>query len=284
MGVDSSLRFGCGDKLHGKVALSPQPHIMNHLLIGDADKTDTLLGLAPGGFLLIDDGPIADAFVREFAHAVVFDISKHTFNPLKSVDYKAARELAALFYAMSPQGENTLTVRNGRRALTRMLLAGTRLDKLGPGETDAEEEAAEMVADVLLSPVIKQVVCAPTNFSFSSNRKIIVRLDRAVLGDFDAFVLGNLLIRQFQGQVIVPDFSFYGREFHVSLLRQNRLFLGLNFFEELKDMPRLLNQVLLVKDKTPIGTTVGDAELLARFARIPPGTVGFGDFVDERIA
>ena len=30
----------------------------------------------------------------------------------------------------------------------------------------------------------------------------------------------------FKGQIIVPDFGFYGREAHVSLLRENRLMAG----------------------------------------------------------
>ena len=47
---------------------------------------------------------------------------KHSFNPLTNIDYKKAREIADILYTVSPQGENTLTVRNGKRALLKMLL------------------------------------------------------------------------------------------------------------------------------------------------------------------
>ena len=65
----------------------------NHLRIGSADKTQRLLELADRNFLLIDDGPIADAFL-EHRPARLFDIQKHSFNPLRRIDYRRAREFA----------------------------------------------------------------------------------------------------------------------------------------------------------------------------------------------
>src|ERR1700731_4717490 len=97
----------------------------NHLLIGISDKTSRLLELAGDHkFLLIDDGPIADAFLLEFPEAKEFDVTRHSFNPLQGIDYKRARDFAAAVYTASPEGENTLTVRNGKRALARLLLYG----------------------------------------------------------------------------------------------------------------------------------------------------------------
>jgi hypothetical protein len=87
---------------------------MNHFLIGTADKTDRLLQLAGDHFLLIDDGPIADAFLVERT-CRLFDITKHSFNPLKDIDYKRARDIAQALYTASPEGRDTLTVRNGKR-------------------------------------------------------------------------------------------------------------------------------------------------------------------------
>jgi hypothetical protein len=58
---------------------------------------------------------------------VVFDPMKHSFNPLKGIEYERARELAELFYTIFPQGDNTLTVRNGKRALLKALLKADRL-------------------------------------------------------------------------------------------------------------------------------------------------------------
>ncbi len=34
-------------------------------------------------------------------------------------------------------------------------------------------------------------------------------------------------------QIIIPDFDFYARDFHASLIRQNRLAVGLNALAEL---------------------------------------------------
>src|SRR4051812_11290987 len=125
---------------------------MNHLLLGTGDKTPRLLKITKPGFLLIDDGPIADAFLASFKKVRVFDTSLHSFNPLKSLDYKRARDFVDTLYSASPQGENTLTVRNGRRALMRLLLAGPkRLSDLpSPLETkqDAEKEALGMIEDL----------------------------------------------------------------------------------------------------------------------------------------
>lgn len=141
----------------------------NHLLIGTADKTQRFLDLAHSPFLLIDDGPIASAFLERYRKAKLFDTTKHSFNPLRGIDYKRARDFASALYTASPQGENTLTVRNGKRALTRLLLSGPeRLSDLPSSSKDpGEAEAIATVADMLLSPVLEHVLCNPTNFSFT---------------------------------------------------------------------------------------------------------------------
>jgi hypothetical protein len=62
--------------------------------------------------------------------AKIFDPLKHGFNPLKDIDYRKAREIADVLYTVCPQGENTLTVRNGKRALLKALLHSESLDKI----------------------------------------------------------------------------------------------------------------------------------------------------------
>jgi hypothetical protein len=166
--------------------------------------------------------------VAEIPRARIFDPLRHCFNPLKDIDYKNARELADVLYTVSPQGENTLTVRNGKRAMLKALLNAKRLDKV-----QGDEEVSGMIDDLLASPVLTRVLCNPTNFSFNPNSLILAKLDRAQLGEFDALVLGLLLIGHFKGQVVVPDFGFYGRDAHVSLIRENRLIAGVNFLGEL---------------------------------------------------
>ena len=111
-----------------------------------------------------------------------------------------------------------------------------------------DEEVSELIGDLMVSRVLKRVLCSP----------------RAELGEFDALVLGFFLMAQFRGQVIVEDLGFYGRDAHVSLMRENRLIAGVNFLDELPD--KLRKAVLLIEDKVGMSATVDDAETLARYA------------------
>jgi hypothetical protein len=133
-----------------------------------------------------------------------------------------------------------------------------------------------------VSPILRRVLCNPTNFSFNPRSTILARIDRAELGDFDALVLGLLLMAHFKGQLVVPDFGFYGRECHVGAIREARLVAGVNFLGELS--PKLRQNVLLMQDKVASGTTIEDAETLARYAGLVDGTTGFTDFVAEATA
>jgi hypothetical protein len=256
---------------------------VNHLLVGTADKTERLLSLTKPRFLLIDDGPIADAFLARFPKARLFDPTEHSFNPLAGMDYKRARDFAEILYTASPGGQGTLTVRNGRRALVRLLLAGSRqlsdLPKMDEAEDDAVREALGMVEDLLVSPVLTKCLTSTPTFRFGEGTTV-ARLDRAVLGDFDAVVLATLLIGQHRGQIVVPDFGAYGRPMHVSLLRQNRLTAGLNFLEE---VPRELRQALLtIPDKHGQGCTAEDALELAKYlCAYLPGQNEHTDFLQR---
>jgi hypothetical protein len=237
---------------------------MNHLLIGHANKTETLLHHTEPPFLLIDDGPIADAFLNHFS-AREFDFSTHSFNPVKNIDYLGARAFVSALYSAFPEGENTLTVRNGKRALLRLLLERpTRLDRLAPKHRKFDEattEALAIINDVLLSPVLKPILCNPTNFSFKGS--VVVKINRADIGDFDAFLLASLFIGQSGGQIIIPDFGFYGRDFYLSLIRQNRLTACVNFLEEVA--PKLQRALLTMRDKYGAGCIWEDAQTLARY-------------------
>src|SRR5207237_6283164 len=140
---------------------------MNQIYIGLSKKIE----LPKRGYLLIDDE------VPTIPRSRVFDPNVHSFNPLENIDYKRAREIAEVLYTIAPQGENTLTVRNGKRALLKTLLKAERFDKL-LGEDDEPrrgkrqestpaDEVKGMVDDLLVSPVLKRVLCNPTNFSFN---------------------------------------------------------------------------------------------------------------------
>lgn len=218
-----------------------------------------------------------DDEVRDIPRARVFDPLKHSLNPLKDIDYKKAREIADVLYTVYPQGESTLTVRNGKRALLVSLLQAKRFDQM-----DATEEVQGMIDDILMSPVLKRVLCNPTNFSFNPNSVILARLNRAELGDFDALVLGFFLMAHFQGSVVVPDGGFYLRDSHINLIRQGRLIAGVNHLSELS--PKLRNGVLLITDKEAAGTTMEDADTLAQYAGLSRSTNGYKDFVTDAMA
>jgi hypothetical protein len=238
---------------------------MNALYVGMSKD----IQLPRGGFLFIGDE------VPNVRRARIFDPAKHSFNPLKSIDYKKARELADVLYTIAPQGQDTLTVRNGKRALLQALLKAERLD-----EVRGDEEVKGMIGDLLASPVLSKMLCNPTNFSFAPNSLILARVDRAELGEYDALVLGLFLIGHFRGQLVIPDFGFYGREAHASLIREERLVAGVNFLGELS--PKLRNAVLLIKDKQAKGATADDAETLALYtSKFARGTVGFAADVER---
>jgi hypothetical protein len=193
-----------------------------------------------GGFLYISDE------VPEVRRATIFDPRKHSFNPIKDIEYRKAREIAEILYTISPQGENTLTVRNGRRAMVRALLDGPKKKKKGKivdvwpepkakegvkrfDRIEGDEEVTGTLDELLMSPLLRKVLCSTADFPFKPGSRIVALLNRAEIGDHDALVLGLLLMAHFKGQVVVPDFGFYGREVHVGLFRERRLIAGVNF-------------------------------------------------------
>jgi hypothetical protein len=134
-----------------------------------------------------------------------------------------------------------------------------------------------MVGDLLASPVLRRVFCETEPvFSFKPGSRIQARINRAELGEFDALVLG--LIGHYKGQVVVPDFGFYGRDSHASLIREGRLIAGVNFIGELSD--KLRRSVLLIKEKQASEATAEDAEELASYAGLLRGTNRFNSFVE----
>jgi hypothetical protein len=250
---------------------------MNALIVG-SNKTP-ILQHVPDRYLFIDDGPLIDALDLPTRRTVtVLDFTKHSFNPLNDMTYSKAREFVSALDAVFPEGENTLTSRNSRFILLKALLDNPkRLDKLIE-ESKETMDAYQKIETLLLSPVLKNVLNRPTNFSFKGT--IIARLNRAELGDFDCFVLGNLLISQYAGTVVIPDFGFYACPFHMKLIRQNRLVAGVTSFDEVS---KLRSQLLLIETKFGSHCTPDDAETLALYAGIAPDTNAYSDFIHANI-
>jgi hypothetical protein len=255
---------------------------MNVLTVGT--NKAPLFQYLPDTFLLIDDGPFIDQLELPKRLAVThFDVTKHAFNPLKDISYKRARDLISVLDAVFPEGATTLTRKNANFVLLQSLLRKPRrLDQIEYVRDGASKEgvldATQKIETLLLSPVLKSVLTRPTNMSFK--KTIVARLDRAVLGDFDCFVLASLMTSLYPGPVVIPDLGFYGCAIHRALLRQDRLIAGINSFEE---VPELRSQLLLAPRKIGSHCTAEDAKVLAGYAGLTPATNAYNTFVEECI-
>lgn len=140
-----------------------------------------------------------------------------------------------------------------------------------------------MIDDLLVSPLLRKGLCNPENeFTVNGKSKIFARLNRAEIGEFDALVLGLFLMAHYNQQLVIPDFGFYGRDAHVSLIREGRLVAGVNTLAELP--PKLRQAVLLVKEKKAAGATAEDAETLATYmSGFARGQEGFNAYRDAAI-
>jgi hypothetical protein len=148
---------------------------------------------------------------------------------------------------------------------------------LSPSKDPAQTDAHQKIQPLLLSPLLTDVLTRPNNFTFKGI--LIVRLDRAQMGDFDCFVLGNLLIANYPGTVVIPDFGFYASQNHIQLMRQKRLIAGLSTLDE---VPRpIAQQLLLMRPLLGRRTTFDDAETLAAYAGIPKHINAYSDFIEE---
>jgi hypothetical protein len=259
------------------------------MLILGTDKTDTVLEHLPESFLLIDDGAVIDRLTFSKRRRVTcLDLSHHAFNPLRGMDYLKARQFVGIINAVFPEGESTLTRKNSTFVLLRALLtskAKTLDTLLTPSKDPGEQDAYQKIQTLLLSPVLKRFLCSPTTLRLRGRHTphniLLARLDRATLGDFDCFVLGNLLIANYPGQVVIPDFGFYAIPNHIQLMRQQRLTAGLSFLDEVPT--KIRQQLLLMPTKLARHCTFDDAECLAGYAGLAKGTVAESDFIAAAI-
>lgn len=253
---------------------------MNALIVG-SNKRKILHDL-PDRFLFIDDGSLAsDLQIPKRRAVTFFDVATHSFNPLKDMDYRRAREFLGVLDAVFPEGQGTLTARRSRFQILEALLSKPHSLARLISDTKDTEDAYQKIQMLLMSPVLKNVLTTPTGPStLNFNRTIVAKLDRAALGDFDCFVLGNLLISQYPGAVVIPDFGFYASPFHVGLIRQNRLIAGINSFDE---VPDLKTNLLLIDDKTGSRCTFDDAHTLALYRGLQPGNGHYSTFIHSCI-
>jgi hypothetical protein len=169
---------------------------MNKLVIGLAEKQFEY----PNGSLVIIDEPILKRVVE------VYEPAKHGLNPLP-MEYREAREFAA---AVFPD-KDLMTYRNGRRALTRLVMGADRLDRLEYTRDD-DDQAARGLWRI-----------------FSSHLYYGPRYANQFLG-------GS--IGRHEEQILIEDFGFYARPFHTALIREDRLIAGVYTLSELDDKLR----------------------------------------------
>lgn len=246
---------------------------MLQLLLGTADKTEHLLQ-TPSPFLLIDDGPVADAFAQKFPEATIFNPRRDSFAILRG--YNPVRAFTEVVFP----DKDLMTYRNGKRALTKLLLDNTTpLTELsGDTKDPAVAEALATIDDLLLSPVLRRVLTRKPNFSFEGS--VIAKLDRSQLTEDDAHILGTLLIEGHKGQVVLPDAGFYLRPLHMSLIRQDRLTCSVRSLGELPDNIR--REALLFPTKHMRGTTYDDAVELAQYdCKFRPTEDGYNTFIEQ---
>jgi hypothetical protein len=79
----------------------------------------------------------------------------------------------------------------------------------------------------------------------------------------------------------VPDFGFYARDVHSSLIRENRLIAGVHTLSELDDD---LRDMCLLMEKVGMGCTCEDAEVLAKYEGDVSGTNAFNSFMQRAMA
>lgn len=249
---------------------------MNFLSVG-RDKSvliDDIVACKPARFLIIDDGPLIDELLRRFTfpknwRVTEFDHHKHTFNPLKGISYQTARNFVETIDALFPAGSATLTKETGLSLILRSLLRKPQsLDQLilppDRNSTPGHVWAYDKISDILLSPVMERVLNHGNTLSFSGT--ILARLNRAELGDADCLALAHFLISRYKYTVVIPDFGFYGRKSHISLIRQNRLIAGVSFLDE----SPLKNDLLLIDKKSASRCIYSDAKTLAEYRGLFP--------------
>lgn len=244
-----------------------------------------------GGFLFIDNKPPIVPIKR------VFDPRVHSVNVLTHINHIKARQLANAIYAVASEGKETLTVRNGKRALAHLFMG--RFETVvqieewlrnksaeEKGLSPAYEEALGTLSDILLSPVMRKFLSYRTNFSFDTKSPIAARIDPAILGRQDAHLITLFLIAHYNGPTIVPNYGPYATTDHLDLIDQDRFIIGINALRELP--PKLQDAVLLIKDKHIHGALYKDAVQLAQLKGLRPDPLRddnkYNDFIARAIA
>ena len=226
--------------------------------------------------------------------AQVFDPSVDRFNTTAHLDHIGARDLADHLYDLYPKSD-TLRVRDGRRALARLLYDNALKRKRGvylnhlasttaptdPGTADA----IELLQDIFMSPVLDRVFGGSSTHTLNRNRTF-ASIDRSKHGRQDALAIAFALIASYRGPTIIEDLNFIGRDAHAELIHQDRLIAAVRNLEQLKlTAPLLHADLFLIEDIRTDGALYKDAVELAYAAGLRPDSLRannpFNDFIDK---
>lgn len=236
---------------------------MNRIHIGIRNKVELP---KTGGYLLIDDT------VRKIRGAKVFDPRKHSFNPLRKLDYRRICDFIDIIDALFSRGESTLTKDTGLDFIAERLKEhpNSLQDLIPKPDKKASTDhiwAWRKIQHILHSPTLSRVLCSSTAFSFDPDAMTVARVNRAELTAFDARVIALLLMANFPGQIVLPNLGFYGRDLHAQLIEEERLICGITYLNQLKRAaPGLRDAVMLIGDRVPQGARYRDAVELAEAA------------------
>jgi hypothetical protein len=118
------------------------------------------------------------------------------------------------------------------------------------------------VGELLLSPLIRSILGGMrSTFSLERGHIVLANLDRRLLGDQTAFLLGSLLLTRSTGAVYISDLGFFGTDYLAGKLSEGRFTLSGRFLDELPD--RLQQAILGIDEKYVVRTNRADAERLA---------------------
>lgn len=93
-----------------------------------------------------------------------------------------------------------------------------------------------------------------------------------------------MLIFKSKGQIIIPDFGRYARDFHVALADEDRLIIGVKTLSQIRKYDELLDRCLLM-ERIGAGCIYDDAVELAKYDCIhPPRTDGYDTFIKSIMA
>lgn len=264
---------------HGRQFYSSRSYNpMNTAIIG-ADSYTLLQYLPDPPYLFIDDGALIDQLElpthRKITH---LDLNIHHLNPVQNANWLKAWAFIENLNATFPASDATITRQDSDFYILQAILKKPgKLEHLIKRSKETEY-AWKRIQTLLLSDELAKFITKPTNFSLKAT--VIARLDRSVLGDKLAFFIGNLLMSHYQGSIVVPDYGFYHCGWHTTLIRQNRLTVGIRSFRQVE---ALEDHLLQFERKIASQATPDDAKMLAQYAGKNPVRQEYGWFVEAAI-